>query len=194
MPARDNPWAVYDVFTVKDGEQIFLAAVSDAQWLTFCDALGFADLKAEPELATNNQRVVQRPRLLKAIAERVAHRSAAELSAVMEKAGLPFAPIRRPEDLLDDEHLLATGGLADVTLPDGPKAGQSVKTTLFPITMDGQRLGVRLQSAAPGRAQPRAAVRRGLRTGGDRRPAGPVSGSLKRADALLSTEGDNNHE
>jgi crotonobetainyl-CoA:carnitine CoA-transferase CaiB-like acyl-CoA transferase len=31
MPARENPWAVYDVFTVKDGEQIFLAAVSDAQ-------------------------------------------------------------------------------------------------------------------------------------------------------------------
>ena len=67
MPARDNPWAVYDVFTVKDGEQIFLAAVSDAQWLTFCDALGFADLKADPELATNNQRVAQRPRLLQTI-------------------------------------------------------------------------------------------------------------------------------
>ena len=40
MPARISPWAIYDVFTVKDGEQIFLAAVSDAQWLTFCDALG----------------------------------------------------------------------------------------------------------------------------------------------------------
>ena len=40
MPARMSHWAVYDVFTVKDGEQIFLAAVSDAQWLTFCDALG----------------------------------------------------------------------------------------------------------------------------------------------------------
>ena len=62
----------------------------------------------------------------------------------MEEAGLPFAPIRKPEDLYDDEHLLATGGLADVRLPDGPKAGQTVKTTLFPITMDGQRLGVRL--------------------------------------------------
>ena len=57
---------------------------------------------------------------------------------------MPFAPIRRPEDLLDDEHLLATGGLADVRLPDGPKAGQTVKTTLFPITMGGERLGVRL--------------------------------------------------
>ena len=47
----------------------------------------------------------------------------------MEAAGLPFAPIRKPEDLYDDEHLLATGGLADVRLPDGPKAGQTVKTT-----------------------------------------------------------------
>jgi crotonobetainyl-CoA:carnitine CoA-transferase CaiB-like acyl-CoA transferase len=62
----------------------------------------------------------------------------------MEKAGLPFAPIRRPEDLYDDEHLLATGGLADVHLPDGPRAGQMVKTTLFPFTMHGERLGVRL--------------------------------------------------
>jgi crotonobetainyl-CoA:carnitine CoA-transferase CaiB-like acyl-CoA transferase len=145
MPARDNPWAIYDVFTVGNGEeQIFLAAVSDAQWKVFCDVLGFADLKAEPELGTNNQRVKQRPRLLKTIAERIRHRTAADLSAVMEKAGLPFAPIRKPEDLYDDEHLLATGGLADVTLPDGPKAGEKVKTTLFPITMEGQRLGVRL--------------------------------------------------
>jgi crotonobetainyl-CoA:carnitine CoA-transferase CaiB-like acyl-CoA transferase len=144
MPARDNPWAVYDVFTVKDGEQIFLAAVSDAQWQTFCSVLGFDDLKADAALATNNQRVSVRPALLLDLAARLAPRSAAELSALMEQAGLPFAPIRRPEDLFDDEHLLATGGLADVRLPDGPKAGQTVKTTLFPITMQGQRLGVRL--------------------------------------------------
>jgi crotonobetainyl-CoA:carnitine CoA-transferase CaiB-like acyl-CoA transferase len=39
---------------------------------------------------------------------------------------------------------VATGGLADVVVPDGDKAGQSVKTTLFPITMAGERLGVRL--------------------------------------------------
>ena len=145
MPARDNPWAVYDVFTVKDGEQIFLAAVSDAQWATFCDALGFAELKADPTLATNNQRVEQRPALLAALRERLAHRPAAELAALMESAGLPFAPIRKPEDLYDDPHLLATGGLADVVLPDGDKAGQAVKTTLFPITLGGARLGVRLQ-------------------------------------------------
>ena len=143
MPARDNPWAVYDVFTVKDGEQIFLAAVSDAQFATFCSVLGFDDLKADPALATNNQRVAQRPQLLATLRERLAQRSAAELSDIFERAGLPFAPIRKPEDLYDDPHLQATGGLADVQLPDGD--GRTVKTTLFPITMDGERLGVRLQ-------------------------------------------------
>jgi crotonobetainyl-CoA:carnitine CoA-transferase CaiB-like acyl-CoA transferase len=145
MPARDNPWAVYDVFTVKDGEQIFLAAVSDAQWQVFCDILGLADLKADPHLATNTDRGKARPELLATLRERLAPRSAAELAGLFERAGLPFAPIRRPEDLYDDPHLRATGGLADVVLPDGPKAGQTVKTTLFPVTMGGLRLGVRLQ-------------------------------------------------
>lgn len=145
MPARDNPWAVYDVFTVKDGEQIFLCAVSDAQWQTMCEVLGFDDLKADPKLATNNHRVQARPQLLATLRERLAPRSAAELAAIFERAGLPFAPIRKPEDLYDDPHLQATGGLADVVLPDGPKAGQTVKTTLFPITLAGERLPVRLQ-------------------------------------------------
>ena len=144
MPARESPWAIYDVFTVKGGEQIFLAVVSDAQWLTFCDAMGFADLKAAPALADNNQRVRMRPTLLKDLRERLALLSATEIAALFERVGLPFAPIRKPEDLFDDPHLLATGGLANIRLPDGERAGESVPTTLFPIALDGHRLGVRL--------------------------------------------------
>jgi len=145
MPARDNPWAVYDVFTVRDGEQIFLAAVSDAQWQTMCEVLGLPDLAADRKLATNNDRVKARPQLLATLRERLASRSAAELAGIFERAGLPFAPIRKPEDLYQDPHLLATGALADVQLPDGDSAGQTVKTTLFPITLAGERLPVRLQ-------------------------------------------------
>jgi len=144
MPERISAWALYDVFTVKDGEQIFLAAVSDAQWKTFCDALGFDDLKADPALATNNDRVRMRPTLLADLRQRLAQRSAAELSAIFEARGLPFAPITRPEDLYADPHLKATGGLADIRLPDGERAGEMAQTTLFPITLGGERLGVRL--------------------------------------------------
>lgn len=145
MPDRISSWALYDVFTVKEGEQIFLAAVSDAQWVTFCDAMGYADLKANPQLTTNNDRVRARPTLMPDLRQRLANHSAAELAAIFEKHGLPFAPISRPEQLLDDPHLNATGGLADITLPDGERAGQTARTTLLPLAMDGQRLGVRLQ-------------------------------------------------
>jgi crotonobetainyl-CoA:carnitine CoA-transferase CaiB-like acyl-CoA transferase len=106
--------------------------------------LSLPDLKADPAYATNNQRVVLRPQLLAALRARLAMRTAGELAELMERAGLPFAPIRKPEDLYDDPHLRATGGLADVRLPDGDKAGLTVKTTLLPITLGGERLGVRL--------------------------------------------------
>ncbi|NYT24639.1 CoA transferase [Alcaligenaceae bacterium] len=143
MPARISAWAVYDVFDVADGGQIFLAAVSDAQWKVFCNILGFDDLLADPALATNNARVERREMLLATLRPRLATRTAAELAGLMEEAGLPYAPIRKPEELLEDEHLLATGALADVRLTDGPKAGQTVKTMLLPVTMDGARLGGR---------------------------------------------------
>lgn len=150
MPDRISAWALYDVFTVKNGEQIFLAAVSDAQWVTFCDAFGYADLKADPALATNNDRVRMRPTLMVELRKRLANFTAAEITAIFEAKGLPFAPIVKPEELYDDEHLLATGGLADIKLPDGKRAGETTQTTLFPFTMDGQRLGVRLNPPTKG--------------------------------------------
>jgi len=150
MPNRISAWAVYDVFTVKNGEQIFLAAVSDAQWATFCDVLGFADLKADPRYVDNNARVSQRAELIPDLRRRLEAFTAAELTAIFEKAGLPFAPIVKPEALFDDPHLNATGGLAEVRLTDGPKAGQTARAALFPFTMDGQRLGVRRQPPQQG--------------------------------------------
>ncbi|MBS0506323.1 MAG: CoA transferase [Proteobacteria bacterium] len=143
MPDRISSWAVYDVFSVKDEGQIFLAAVSDAQWQTFCDAMGYADLKADARYARNNDRVRARPTLVPELRRRLAEHTAEDLAAVFERHGLPFAPIRRPEQLFDDPHLAATGGLADITLPDGERAGATAQVTLMPLRMDGQRLAVR---------------------------------------------------
>ncbi len=140
MPARISAWAVYDVFKVKDGEQIFLAVVSDTAWAIFCDAFGFADLKADARLRSNNDRVRARDWLMPQLRERLAPFSAAELAAVFEQHALPFAPITQPQDLFDDPHLRATGGLAPITLPDG----RETKTVLMPFTLDGARPGVRL--------------------------------------------------
>jgi crotonobetainyl-CoA:carnitine CoA-transferase CaiB-like acyl-CoA transferase len=143
MPNRISPWAIYDVFTVANGEQIFLSAVSDAQWQTFCRVLGFEDLLDVPDYATNNDRVRARPTLMPVLRERLATRSAAELAALCEAHGLPYAPIRAPHELIEDPHLIATGGLVPMQLPDGPKAGETVQTALTPLAFDGERLPLR---------------------------------------------------
>ena len=144
MPNRISAWSVYDVFTVQDGAQIFLAAVSDAQWATLCNAFGWADLLAAPQYATNNDRVRLRPTLLPELRQRLAGLAAGDIAKRFEDNGLPYAPISKPEELLDDPHLRATGGLADVRLTDGERAGHTAPTTLLPIRLAGERLGVRM--------------------------------------------------
>ncbi|RZL60971.1 MAG: CoA transferase [Variovorax sp.] len=141
MPSRISSWAVYDVFTVKDGEQIFLAAVSDKQWLIFCKAFGLEEMLADPRLKSNNDRVRARDWMMPILRAHLAGRSASELAAVFEANELPFAPIVKPQELFDDPHLNATGGLAPIRMNDGSMS----KTPLMPFTLDGERPGLRLQ-------------------------------------------------
>jgi crotonobetainyl-CoA:carnitine CoA-transferase CaiB-like acyl-CoA transferase len=143
MPTRISAWGIYDVFNVQGGEQIFLAVVSDTQWSIFCRAFGFDDWLADERLRTNNDRVRERAWLIPALRERLQHHTRTELAVLFEREGLPFAPITAPHELLDDPHLLATGGLAPITLPDGDRAGQTAATALLPLSLGGERLGVR---------------------------------------------------
>jgi len=139
MPERISAWAVYDVFVVKDGEQIFLAVVSDTAWKLFCDAFNYPDLLNDPRLLSNNDRVRARDWLIPILRERLQVFSAAYLSDVFEKNSLPYAPITAPHDLLDDPHLKATGGLA----PDELNDGREIQTVLLPLSLNQTRLKVR---------------------------------------------------
>ncbi len=139
MPERISAWGVYDVFVVKDGEQIFLAVVTDTSWKIFCDVFKYQDLFDDPRLSNNNQRVLARDWLIPLLRERMKDFSAQYLSDIFEKNALPYAPITAPHDLLDDPHLKATGGLAPMELNDGRK----VNTVLLPLSLDQERLKVR---------------------------------------------------
>ena len=150
MPSRISAWAIYDVFELGNSEKVFLAVVTDTQWKIFCDVFGFSDLFDDPSLKFNNQRVEARPTLIPEITKRISGYTAAQISEIFEKHGLPFAPITKPEQLFDDPHLIATGGLAPITLTDGPKAGDQTAAPLLPIMMDGERLGVRLNPPKSG--------------------------------------------
>jgi crotonobetainyl-CoA:carnitine CoA-transferase CaiB-like acyl-CoA transferase len=140
MPSRVSAWAIYDVFSCAGEEQIFLGVVSDSQWKSFCEVFGFDAFGSDPQLASNNQRVAARQLILPLVRDCLAGMSKVEVMALCEKAGLPFSPIQRPQDMFEDKHLNESGGMAQVTLPDG----QSVKVPMLPFEMDGQRFATRL--------------------------------------------------
>ncbi|MDV5097253.1 MULTISPECIES: CaiB/BaiF CoA transferase family protein [Pseudomonas] len=136
MPNRISAWAIYDVFTFAGGEQMFVAATGEGQWQALCQLLSQTALLDDPTLATNNDRVLQRPRLLAHLAEVFANLDAQQLATELAANSIPFAPIRRPEELFDDPHLIQSGGLADQLLEDG----SSTPMPLLPLSLDGQRL------------------------------------------------------
>jgi len=139
MPARVSAWSVYDVFDVADGEQLFIGAVSDRQFRTLCEVLERPDVADDPAFATNAQRVAVRPQLLARLGEIVRTHAKDDLAQKLEAAGVPYAPIVRPEELLDDPHLRASGGLAPMQTEDGG----TTDVVLLPLTLGGRRPGVR---------------------------------------------------
>lgn len=139
MPSRVSAWSVYDVFTLAGGEQLFIGAVSDKQFLTLCRVLEAPELAADPQLADNAKRVAVRPQLLQRLGAILSQHRVAELTPRLEAAGIPYAPIVRPDQLMDDPHLRQSGGLVPMQNEEG---GQS-EAVLLPLLLNGRRPGVR---------------------------------------------------
>jgi crotonobetainyl-CoA:carnitine CoA-transferase CaiB-like acyl-CoA transferase len=116
-------WGIFHLFpTADEGEQVFIAVTSNAHWERFCGALDLPDLLADENLDSNLKRVAARPWLLPRVREETAKYPSAALMERLEAAGVPCGPVRRPDQLLDDPHLVATEQLLPVPLPGGDVA------------------------------------------------------------------------
>jgi len=150
MPARESAWAIYQIFETKDDDQVFVGIVSDKQWHLFCDAFELGELAEDPTLKTNNDRAVQKERLVTAVQDVFRKLTKRELMERLEKTGLPFAPIGKPEELLDDPHLNANEGLLEVSVTEGKHAGTTMRLPAIPLAMSGHRFGVHHDIARAG--------------------------------------------
>jgi crotonobetainyl-CoA:carnitine CoA-transferase CaiB-like acyl-CoA transferase len=147
MPARISAWAIYDVFETVDDKPVFIGVVTDALWEKFCALFGLDALWADESLRANNQRVLARDRIMPEVRALVKTFTRDEVIAKLDGSGLPFAPIGRPEDMFDDPHLLASGGLEAVTLDDG----RMVQLPPLPLEMGGERVNSDTALPTPGR-------------------------------------------
>jgi crotonobetainyl-CoA:carnitine CoA-transferase CaiB-like acyl-CoA transferase len=158
MPERVSAWAIYDVFETRD-DPLFIGVVTDALWEKLCRLFGLDALWADEGLRKNNQRVRARARILPQVRAVIATFTRAELIAKLDGSGLPFAPIGRPEDLFDDPHLSASGGLEPVVLD----SGERTRLPTLPLEMGGARPQAEARLPAPG-ADSRAILARLGRT------------------------------
>jgi len=141
MPERVSAWAIYQVFQTRD-DPVFVGVVNDKHWTLFCESFGLDELAADESLKSNNDRVLARERLVPIIQEVFKRYTKADLMEKLEKTGLPFAPIARPDDLFDDPHLNAGGGLVPLSVDDGDSKSGTVGLPALPIEMNGQRFGL----------------------------------------------------
>ena len=119
-----------------------MGVVSDSLWKLFCNEFELTEFANDSSLDTNNQRVDQIKRILPVIRTMFANMGKEEMIGRLERAGVPFAPVNRPQDLTDDPHMNATGALVEVTLSEGENAGKKIKLPAIPVEMDHQKFGL----------------------------------------------------
>jgi len=133
MPERDFAWPVYDIFDTRDGRQVFIGAITTGHWASLCDYLGLGTLKDDPRLQTPMDRIKAREWTLPIIRERIGALDEAPLCAELERVSIPFSPINRPIQMLDDPHVNRPGGLIESRMDDG----RVFRAPGLPIEMDG---------------------------------------------------------
>ena len=146
MSVRRSAWSVYDIFTCGDGDKVFVGVVSDSLWQRFCEEFELRDFADDPGMASNSKRVNQRDVILPRVEALFAGMDKQELMARLDRAGVPFAPINKPIDLVSDTHMLQGGGLVDINL----ESGKQIKLPGLPIEFDGEKPGLRRNLPAPG--------------------------------------------
>lgn len=92
----------------KASDAWFVIAVgNDALWKAFCGAVARPDLLADPRYATNGDRTKHLAELVPELERIFAPRPAAEWIALLEKAGVPCAPVNTVDKVMEDRQLKA---------------------------------------------------------------------------------------
>lgn len=128
--------APYQVFPVSDGH-IIIAAGNDGQFRKLCALLGRRDLEQSPKFTSNAGRMENRSELIALLQAETERRSAFDLLAQLEAAGIPAGPINTIAQVFDDpqvKHREMRVSLESV-LPD--RSGLGVRT---PIIIDGAKM------------------------------------------------------
>jgi crotonobetainyl-CoA:carnitine CoA-transferase CaiB-like acyl-CoA transferase len=126
----------YQAFATSDGA-IVVAIGNDRQFGRFAELLEAPELARDPRFESNVARVENRAELVPILEARMAERTSAEWSVMLEEAGLPSGPINNLEQVFADPQVLARGMRVELDHPlAGTVAlvGSPLKLSASPVT------------------------------------------------------------
>ncbi|MCX7375092.1 MAG: CaiB/BaiF CoA-transferase family protein, partial [Alphaproteobacteria bacterium] len=94
-----------DVFPAADGH-VVLAVGNDGQFVKLCEAIGRAEWASDPRFIRNADRVRNETELTPLLAARFQDFTRAELTALLDPAGVPCGPINTVPDVFADPQIL----------------------------------------------------------------------------------------
>ena len=112
-------FSVYQLFDTLDAQRVFIGIMNDAHWARFCKQFGSDAGLGDERFVLAAGRLAHRAELNAAISAVVAQHTREEAMARLKLANVPFAPIRRPDELGDEEHLRESGQLLATPFPNG---------------------------------------------------------------------------
>lgn len=107
----------YQAFETSDG-YIVVTVGSEKLWEKFCKAIDRSDLLENPRFRTNAERVINREELVEELNRIFKSKPTSFWIEVLEKAGVPAAPILTVGQALNDEHVRYRGMVVEVEHPE----------------------------------------------------------------------------
>jgi crotonobetainyl-CoA:carnitine CoA-transferase CaiB-like acyl-CoA transferase len=132
LGASHPSWGLYDVFPTEGG-WLFVGVTTDRHWPAFCRAADMEELLADERFDTAEKRRERKEELTELVREKVAGEDREELLEKLLDENVPAAPVNKPSEILDDDHLEATEMLAYFTA-ESEGEEYDLQTPLTPIS------------------------------------------------------------
>jgi benzylsuccinate CoA-transferase BbsF subunit len=135
---RSRSHAPHNIFrALGDDTWVAISVIDDAQWLALAQAMGRADLAADPDLAHAAGRLAALARVEQAVAAWTAAQSAQDIVAALRPRGIPVASVANSRELIETDPQLAYRHYWQRV--QHPEVGPVLLSSL-PFTIDGERV------------------------------------------------------
>jgi crotonobetainyl-CoA:carnitine CoA-transferase CaiB-like acyl-CoA transferase len=124
----------YQVFQTQDGE-IFIVGSNQRLWIRLCQALSREDLLQDPRFDSNKERVKHRHVLVPILQGETQKFPTAVLNEMLDKAGVPCAPVNALDNVLTDPQTRAREMIVNIPhplIPDLRLLGLPIKLSETP--------------------------------------------------------------